>query len=293
MHYLSDRIFSTYPVSIATSIALEAFGNGPKAPYPSDNPVVGDKVDLLRYRQIWFNLFTLYRNMMAAAPEKDPTKYSVAMTANELQKEADIIGEIIREKSNGKVKAIFYICNYSDLFIRHPHARIRKENTPIQLRQAEHFTACFNLIQKKGWSAESEMRTFKNEICGDKEPSLVVTHYPYDLLAEHSFGQGNLHLLESHTRKLKPRALWYTKYYKGTELMRIPFNRIFLQVFGDNYMFHPLDRRVRLLCLNMAQAHKWTNLTTLERIRLCISLISEADPLDRAAKRLLTEIASS
>jgi hypothetical protein len=73
-------------------------------------------------------------------------------------------------------------------------------------------------------------------------------------------------LLESHTGKIKPRGQWYTKYLNGKDLVQIPFNEGFLQVFGDSETFRPMDIRFRRAILEIAERYKWTAVSTLEKL---------------------------
>ena len=99
-----------------------------------------------------------------------------------------------------------------------------------------------------------------------------MTHYAYDLLSNKDFK--TLDLLESHTGVLKSKALWYTKFSDHKDSVRIPFNELFLQVFGDSTIFHPHDRKLRLEILAIADKYNWSFATTKDRIHLGLSMIS-------------------
>jgi hypothetical protein len=102
----------------------------------------------------------------------------------------------------------------------------------------------------------------------DKFPSvgsdtLLVTHIAHDLLMLTS--PNHMHLLESHTGKIKPKTLWYTKFYNGKGLAMIPFCKEMLQLFGDRVTFHPLDTGLRKAVMEVATKRNWSASTTRER----------------------------
>ena len=101
----------------------------------------------------------------------------------------------------------------------------------------------------------------------------MLTHVAYDLLSYNKFN--TLHLLESHTGKCKDISLWWTKLSNSKDLMRIPFNILTLQIFGDSQIFLPFPIETRKQILQLAEDKKWTNVTTKERIRLSLDTLKD------------------
>jgi hypothetical protein len=109
------------------------------------------------------------------------------------------------------------------------------------------------------------IQLFKLKIEPKHYPSaMMLTHYAYDLVNYRDFNK--LVLLESHTGAIKERAQWYSKYYNGRELAMIPFREDFLQVFGDNEHFRPMDIRLRKDLIEIAIQYKWSSISTTDKI---------------------------
>ena len=92
-------------------------------------------------------------------------------------------------------------------------------------------------------------------------------------------------MLESYTGQIKERSKWYTKYYQGKDLFRIPFREDLLQVFGDAELFKPFPKANRDELVEIAEKRSWTSVTTRDKIKNDIDLIK--DPF---FKKVLKEI---
>src|SRR5690606_22392271 len=97
---------------------------------------------------------------------------------------------------------------------------------------------------------------------------LILTHFPVDLLNRYRFK--TLKLLESHTGAIKPFNVWNTKLKDGQGLDVIPFDRMTLQMFGDNAHFSPMHKKVRMTIYNLVVKNKWTYATTKDYVFYCI-----------------------
>ena len=139
------------------------------------------------------------------------------------------------------------------------------DNTPSQ----QHMTLMLVEAMKDFFFRNKQdfLHQFDSEFKLNKpEKSLILTHIPYDLLNYTHFNQ--LDLIESHTGKLKPRNLWYSKYYKfgNEDLNTLPFLRKLLLIFGDSVMIQPMDIRFRRLILDISRNRRWTPLTTESKV---------------------------
>ena len=256
---LSSRELGQYPLSIATSLAMESV----TGIHPEINR---DTVLLQNYDTLWLNTRTLFRNVRGAAQgvsgfEKvTPEEYAEVMI-NEIESIIDITSN----NTNGKTKVMLYYSNYAKVEHMHKHAQVRKDNTDIQkaytaLSKKVH-SALFKLIRDMGLPF-----TGVDDIVDSKTPSknLFLTNYAYDLLAHNSlFG---VTLLESHTGAVKPKAMWHTKFVDGKSLPMIPFNRLFMQIFGDKETFKPMDKKLRNDIIEIAKKYRWNNSTTASMI---------------------------
>lgn len=265
---LAERMTGQFPVSIATSLALEA-GLG-------IHPEIESKtVRFSEYNEFWVNLRTVYRNMMGAMEGDASSMVLGQFVAEEMQREMDRIQDIVAPAMKGRV--VFYVSNYKDVEKKYPNARIRVDNTQKQKIFRKTMTDAIQhlLFLEKPPAHTKEVSRIKVFDLALKPEvqlkTLILTHIPYDLLSAKHFG--SLDLLESHTGHIKGRAQWYTKYYNGKELLKIPFREDLIQVFGDNELFHPYPIEQRKELLEVANKYNWSSLTTTEKIRYGIDMI--------------------
>lgn len=256
---LSSRELGQYPLSIATSLAMESV----TGIHPEINR---DTVLLQGYDTLWLNTRTLFRNVRGAAQavsgfEKvTPEEYAEVMI-NEIESIIDITSN----NTNGKTKVMLYYSNYAKVEHMHKHAQVRKDNTDIQ----KAYTALSKRVHSALFKLIRDMElpfTGVDDIVDSKMPSknLFLTNYAYDLLAHNSlFG---VTLLESHTGAVKPKAMWHTKFVDGKSLPMIPFNRLFMQIFGDKETFKPMDKKLRNDIIEIAKKYRWNNSTTKSMI---------------------------
>jgi hypothetical protein len=61
------------------------------------------------------------------------------------------------------------------------------------------------------------------------------------------------------------------------DLIKIPFNKFSLQVFGDKETFSPLPQLIKKEVLRLANDFNWTQITTLDRIQFCLTTIKDSE----------------
>lgn len=252
---IAERAVGQYPLSIATSLAIEsACGIHPD--------IIVESAPILQFQQLWVNMRTLFRNLMGALDQHTANGVLPPLISETLATEMDTITSIISVQSQGKAEVVFYYSNYAGLEHKYKHAVLRMDNTAKQ----KEFTGLHNATMKIALEEYGErIHGFDLKIKPDQHVKVLLnTHYAYDLLSWPEFAQ--LVLLESHTGAVKERAQWYTKYYNGQELAMIPFREDFLQVFGDHQTFRPMDRKLREAVLEVANRYSWTAVTTRAKI---------------------------
>jgi hypothetical protein len=270
---LSRRLTSAFPISLASSLALEALVDGPLPTHDPDR-VAPPRVELASYEVLYVNLLTLYRNILSALVKGDEPSVSPGDVLETLIFEVDLIKSVVAEATHHKTKVHFYASNYKLMALRYPHAKLRVDSTPKQVD----YTKTMQEVVKayfKTHALGGTLHLFDLLIkTTDKRKGLVLTHYAHDLLSWPSFSQ--LDLIESHTGALKPRAAWFTKLTGGKDLYRIPFNALALQVWGDSNSFFALQLPVRQQLLALADEYKWTSATTtVDRQRYCIDTMQD------------------
>lgn len=255
--YFSDRALGQYPLSIATSLAIEsACGIHPE--------IKVDSPPALDYQDLWVNIKTLYRNFMGALDTHDFRTVSGEAVGATLQQEMDQIVSVLQNVASN-VRVTFYVSNYDGLEQRYRHATPRVDTTDKQKEFARIYRTAVKWLLREEKEGLDRIRGFDLKLKPkDAGKTLILTHIAYDLVSEKEFAE--LTLLESHTGKLKGRGLWYTKFYKGKDFPMIPFNEGFLQIFGDDDTFRPQDIRFRKAIVEIAEQYKWTQLTTKAKL---------------------------
>lgn len=261
---LDNREKGQFPLSIATSLAFEgAFGIYPERPQ--------QKVLINDYQEVWLNIRTLFRNIHGSMKKEDEARLSATDYAMAIREEMTIVQSVLDDHTRGRVRAYFYACDYRSLKAHYPHANLKEDNTDRQ----KHYSAMENRaldalgIELKG--LPQQYIHFDTTIKGNKKKALFITHYPLDLLSNTDFEE--IGLLESHSGVVKHKSEWYTKLHNGKSLVRLPFNKMTIQMFGDSGgLFAPYPQEYRKALLEVADKHQWTPMTTKDRILLTVGL---------------------
>lgn len=289
---LSQRAVSTYPLSIGTSLAMEALTPGKLPAYdPQFKPVGQVKPD--GYSTVWINLATLHRNIIGAVDGKYALELAPRDIAQVLGQEVDLVQEIFMSHCTG-IEVRFYICGYIGIQSRYPHAKMRADKTPKQIANTQLLKATIEALfaSRKGEVDQVDDTHMPEE--GQITPvakkytyfpkllspamqmrvhakHLLMSHYAIDLLCLSQ--KHDTALLESHTGAVKGKALYYTKLTEASE--RIPFNSMTLQVFGDSQTFYPMAKPVREEVLELSRKYEWNAATTKARIRLNLDTMND------------------
>jgi hypothetical protein len=267
---IDQREKGQIPISIATALALEgAFGIYPDRP-ESPAPITGN------VKQLWINLRTLIRNFYGSVKSDRKILITPPYAANALIEEINIIESAVHQYSNGQVSVVFYYCNYEEVVRKFPKANVKSISTENQKIQhtLEVQTLQFILQQEPN----CDIRKMGLDFGNNHPSSLILTHYPIDLLNRYGFQR--LDLLESHTGVIKPPSQWHTKLTGGKELDFLPFCKFTLQVFGDGgNLFSPQSSSVKNKVIELAKQDRWTTVTTREKMQMSLNKISH--PADR------------
>lgn len=256
----TNRMLGQYPLSIATSLAIESATNIHEEVKHKSPPI-------LEYDELWVNIRTMFRNIVGALDKDIASRITPKSIANALLDEMNMLESIINEFTNNKVKVIFYYSNYARLELLYKHALIRMDNTDKQ----KEFTILHNqtikiVLDKQTIEKTHDIRVFDLHIkTENKCKALILTNYAFDLLSYNKFNK--LTLLESHTGHIKNRAQFYTKYMNGAELSQIPFTLYFLIIFGDSQTFRPFNIKLRKMILDVAKKYNWSAVSTRDKIK--------------------------
>lgn len=254
---LIEREVGQIPVSIGTSLAFE----GLLGIHP--NTELKQPLDVKSVKEVWVNLRTLARNFHSAIPTDKQHQTNPDDAVSILFQELQTI-PIALAQYGSKVKVRWYIASKDAIKWEYPKASFKEAKTPKQMAYEvfERYVA-IELLQRL-----KEDRIDVMEI--DKAPTrtqgtvALITHYPHELLWKQHFDR--LLLLESHTGKIKPYNLWYTKLNGVSADSPIPFTKFTLQVFGDSVIIEPQPKAIKAQLKQLATTRRWTPVTTQDKI---------------------------
>lgn len=259
----SGRAISAFPVSVATSLALESIFIGKLSPI-DPNRTIPQKVNIQDYDEFWINLSTVFRNIIGALSSADSKRVSAGELAGVIRDEVEFIQSLVAQETHNNTKTVFYVCERRDLPRKYRNAFLRGVNTEIQKTyKALHDASIQGFLTAQG--KQDHLRIFNNTLRPLRAvKALILTHSAYDLLSANNFT--SMHLIESHTGLLKKPAQWNTKYYNGKELSFMPFSKYLLPVLGDSETFHPFPSKDKNAIIELAKKCNWTSLTTKDKI---------------------------
>ncbi|QEM41792.1 hypothetical protein [Pseudomonas phage vB_PaeM_PS119XW] len=253
---LIERDVGQLPVSIGTSLAFEGFlgihPNQPKHP-----------IDVKSVKEIWVNLRTLARNLNSAVATDKVHGINPADAVTILMQEIQTIPVALGQHGS-KVKVRWYIASKDAVKWEYPKAIYKEAKTPKQMAYEvyERYAAIELLHQMK--DAGIEVMEINKAPVRTQGTIALVTHFPHELLWKQYFDR--LLLLESHTGKIKPYNLWYTKLNGIKEDTPIPFTKFTLQVFGDSVVFDAQPKAIKAQLKQLAASRRWSPVTTQDKI---------------------------
>lgn len=272
MSVFTDRVKSSFDVSIGTSLALESVSDKGGAPYDPSR-VIPEMISLDKYSSIWFNISTLMRNLIGALPtDIDITKINPVDASRVLEQELSNITEICKAE-NPNINVVYYVCDYSTVIGPNSAAQLRVAATKNQLVYKKLHDSTIQKLLNTYHTRGEDIPIFKRYLKPPRakaETALIVTHQAYDLLSHTRFD--TLDLLESHTGVRKTKKDYYTKFYNGKELATIPFIEVMLKFYGDNHLFKPMKFKARQAVLELSKTKRWSWATTSDKVMQDLSL---------------------
>lgn len=234
-----------YPMSIGTSLAIEGLnGEGERVD-------TNKGFDTKRFGALFVNLRLLVRNAIASFPYAE----QAGLTNREIIPLVERDFEGITKYAPEEMEVVPYLCSHKSIN-KEFKGKFKQYGTDKQKLAVEIEEAAIKKLEEK----YSETLThFDLELRGDKR-TICLTHHPIDLLSAGKFPE--LVLLESHTGKLKTAKEWSTKLRTLEEPSVVPFNKVTLQLYGDNNMFMPQDKKLRTVLLKIGQKKRWNPTTS-------------------------------
>lgn len=258
----------SFPISIATALALETI-----AGLNPDRPITG-KLPILEPELIYINIRTLIRNIIGSLETEIKHQIKADHVIIGLLDEMNAIEHIVAKYSNGTNKLGFYACSFSNLKKEFPYASMKTISSEIQQHQFTVEKDTIKLLLKD--LPEHSIDLYDVKINKAKGKTFMLTHMPVDLLNVKNFTE--LLLLESHTGTVKNHLQWNTKLTKGKDLLRMPFNKFTLQVFGDNnQLFSGQLSKVQKAVIELSETYIWSPVTTIDKIMYGLRQIKDPD----------------
>lgn len=263
---VAAREVGALPLSIGTSLAIEELLKEPKN-WPSE---------------LWINIRTVIRNLVGALDSTVRNRLLGQDVFPTLEAELLFLIEHLNTETRGKTKVVFYHCSYSDLRIKFPVAILKEHKTPNQLDALALETTCLDILFKR---TSVPIVKYQTDISGSRVAALMISHLPVDLLSYEKFL--SLKLLESHTGVIKERANWNTKLTSTGDSVRIPFNYLTVQVFGDkNNHFTAMPISIKKTLIALADQYRWTTVTNIATISTHVKSIPDVVVRDFITKIL-------
>lgn len=265
---LYDRVANAAGVSVGTAMALEAVLRD----WPIFDMAKQTKfTPIERFGEVYINTATMARNLVAAVDNDYRLKLNATQAGEVLAEECIAVRDAIVANSNGATSVVFYQCSYDDFKTRFITDKFYQPHTPRQIYYADLEKKVLKYLDT---ALHNQIKHFRTALRPDSRKStLMLSHYPVDLLSNHSFG--SLALLESHTAAIKSRNRWYTKLHNGAALAQIPFNNFSIQIFGDGVQLRPQDNKIKQEILKLAAERKWSWMTSESSQKEAIKKLSD------------------
>jgi len=253
---LLQRTCDKLPFSVATALAIQALG-GEHPDRLSEIKPIKD------YDRVLINIRTMVRNIYGSVKTDDAKLLKAKDVYTVIQKEMEDIEHAISQYSDNTCKVTFYGCSFNRLKMLFPNAIHKTISTTKQ----RHYFDLESVVVKQSLLTIKNHDVLKCDVgVAESYPErcIILTHYPTDLITSEI---RHLDLLESHTGHIKGPSEWGTKLTKGKSLERIPFNRLTIQIFGDNdNLLAPLAPNIKTKVLEIAEKKKWNRNTTYEKV---------------------------
>lgn len=277
---LRKRNLGHYPVTFSTSSALQrVFNEHPDYAVKEGELPLSKSHDILA-----INVQTLLRNLLGSIESQYSHLASTEVLATLVFEEMNVISELVKAKSDNKLKVVYYTGLYSNPRLLFPKmTSIKPKTGKTQARQMlSNETISILISPESEWNKLEVNRHLKVKF-SDNEPPLLsnnpfakillITHLPTDVLF---VGNAQVKIVESHTGAVKSLSELNTKLKGKPE--RIPFNKITVSIMGDTGgVVDPAHVKDRRLLAEFAEANQWEAYLTYETIKQ--SLLDKAPEL--------------
>lgn len=248
-----DREIGELPLSIGTSLAIES---------------LIERTNTLQYDSIYFNMDTIVRNYYQAWPTNKRRAIDIDVFVTDIIEEVEWLIELF---TGMDIDCYLYKCSYKSLASQLPLGNIVVPSTQLQVEYDKiQDIVIEHVINKlKDTDNANHIKRYDSSITGNYDNAVFLTHKCTDLVLYKNFK--SVYLLESHTGAIKGKSEWNSK-LGGGSTERIPFNKLTLQIFGDNgKSIRALGSKVRKSILELATNNGWSHMTTIDKVKRNLS----------------------
>lgn len=235
-----------------------------------------------KYTRVYFNVRTFIRNFYNSV--EDAYEADFRQFVKELIEEMETIHHLIKNSGAVKNGVYWYYPTYETLYKASKHAKLKLPSTKLQKQYEEREIRILEEMLRR--DKEGVINKVDSVVNGNNSRSIIVTHYPSDLLSVGRFKE--LVMVESHTGLLKKESEWNTKIGSFHKNPNIPFNLLSIQVFGDgSKQFRANSRILGETLLELADKRNWHPGIGLMKVKYDINTIK-----DKAVKEIFQEMLS-
>jgi len=266
---IEDRTTCPSGISIGTGLALETLFDVEIFDKDRKRP---KRIDPTEYPTHIYNIYTLYRNVLSSIKHKDKE----ILVSNKLVKE-QLLNDmylLIELYADTGIKLIFYLPDYTLL-----HKKYNKGKDPTAYTPYVTHSFIAENIKRLVFPGVVYRGTTQSTLPHMPKKVLLLSHFTIDLLDVKNIP--NLHLLESHTGKIKTKLEWGSKYHPigKRDLSMLPMNSRVLYMFGDKSLVKPIPILDRRGLYELIMTQNWTPNTSNDRVNRVVKQFNTAIPV--------------
>lgn len=266
MTEIAERALGAFSMSAGTSGAIAALIE------TEGNP--RRRMGAEQHDALYVNINTLARNAHASLNTANQNTVVPAIVAGYV---LDDIQHLCGVANQVDLPLCIYQTGESDFRKKYPIGNPRLPSTDKQLFAKDFNDSLISKVMSELVKADADLRPkLKVQVVSKlmiepssqhKSPIYLTSNY-LDLLEVDA-----PNLLQSYTGTIIPKHDYWKLYSKSARLKerdfsRIPFNRLFIQIFGDSKTFYPRGYKELERILELAEKREWNQTTTRDRIRM-------------------------
>lgn len=266
----ANRALGTFGISVGTDAALEKVIDK-----TSKNSKAAEFKDFTR---LCVSLATIIRNAQSSLNTQDQNTMMPTHIAQFAFDDIQTLAALCRQ-ANVPLQIIWV--TYEKLNKEYSFGSFRIPTTTKQLFAKDYNDSVISILVDKIREAKKENSIdpidFHKVECTDplhrtllSDRAIYLTSNPVDLLEAKPEA-----LLQSYKSEIVPKWEFYKLYSKNARLRdrdfsRIPFNRLFIQIFGDSKTFYGRGYKELERIMDVAEKRDWNQNTTRDRIKLTL-----------------------